>query len=227
MKLMPIMDLRLKFKPLAYILKKNNFLGLNFYLDERVYVPNLETELMVKYAIKYIQTNNLEEGIIADIGTGCANIAITLAKKFPKAKIIAIDISIDALEVAKINLKAHHIKNIELLNTDMITDLTVKPDLLIANLPWGDDNHLLQTNTKEALSFMPEIAIFAPDGIIGSYVRLFEQTKLKAWSNTVAIVEVGLLSEKMVRENLNQIHQWQYIKLPSKVFNYAVLKVAF
>ncbi len=219
-------DRILEHKPLlAYERKKAIFLNREFYIDNRVYVPNPETELMVEYAIKYISENNLENGTFIDVGTGCGNIAISLAKAFPNAQIIASDISEDALEVAKENVIRHQVQNIH-FNTDLVKDIDVEPDLIIGNLPWGDDDHLLQTNTKEDLALMPPIAIFAPDGIIGSYVRLCEQITVKKWS-TVLIAEVGLLEKEIIENNLPKGYDWEYITLPSEIFNYSILKVKF
>lgn len=219
-------DRILEHKPsVAYEKKKAIFLNREFYIDNRVYVPNPETELMVEYAIKYISDNNLEKGTFIDVGTGCGNIAISLAKAFPNAQIIASDISEDALEVAKENVKRHQVQNIH-FNTDLVKDIDTEPDLIIGNLPWGDDDHLLQTNTKEDLALMPPIAIFAPDGIIGSYVRLCEQIKEKKW-DTVLIAEVGLLEESIIENNLSKDYNWEYITLPSEIFNYSILKVKF
>lgn len=210
---------------LAYENNKAIFLNREFYIDQRVYVPNPETELMVEYAIQYIKDNNLSKGTFIDVGTGCGNIAISLAKTFPDAKIIATDISKDALDVAKINVTKHKVKNVH-INSDLIRDVEEEPDLVIGNLPWGDDDHLLQTNTKEALALMPEIAIFAPDGIIGSYVRLCEQIRLKNWK-TVLIGEVGLLEKEIVQNILPSYFTWDYITIPHDYFNYSVIKVNF
>lgn len=210
---------------LAYENNKALFLNREFYIDQRVYVPNPETELMVEYAIQYILDNNLSKGTFIDVGTGCGNIAISLAKAFPDAKIIATDISKDALDVAKINVAKHDVRNVH-INTDLIKDVEEEPDLIIGNLPWGDDDHLLQTNTKETLALMPEIAIFAPDGIIGTYVRLCEQIRLKNWS-TVLIAEVGLLEKEIIEANLPSYFKWEYITIPHNYFNYSVLNIKF
>lgn len=210
---------------LAYENNKATFLNREFHVDKRVYIPNPETELMVKLAIQYIRDNNLSKGTFIDVGTGCGNIAISLAKAFPDAKIIATDISKDALEVAKINIAKHNVKNVH-INTYLIKDVEEEPDIIIGNLPWGDDDHLLQTNTKEALALMPEIAIFAPDGIIGSYIRLCEQIRLKYW-NTILIAEVGLLEKEIIESNLPAYFNWEYITIPHDYFNYSVIKVNF
>ncbi len=220
-------DKIIEHKPLlAYERHMTKFMNTEFYIDQRVYVPNPETELMVEYAIKYISEHNLTNGLFIDVGTGCGNIAITLAKHFPSTRIIATDVSTDALEVAKINVVRHNIQNIQFVNTDLVADISVEPDLIIGNLPWGDDDHLLQTNTKEELAHMPPIAIFAPDGIIGTYVRLCDQIRNKKW-NSVLVIETGVLTEETVQQNMPVDYEWDYIKLPSEVFNYTVLNVRF
>ncbi len=94
--------------PLQYITHHAEFVSLNFYVDERVLIPRPETELVVEAVIKRSQFLPKEtEIIIVDIGVGSGNIAVTLAKKSDNARIFAIDISPDALAVARINAQRH------------------------------------------------------------------------------------------------------------------------
>lgn len=219
-------DLSYFHQPQAYKDKSTNFYGLNYYVDERVYVPNAETELMAQYIIDFIRKNNLEDGIFVDVGTGCGNLAITLAKQFPKAQIIAVDISREALAVAEINIKKHKVTNIELRQSNLISSISEQPDIVVGNLPWGDEKHLLQTNTKEALSFMPKKAIFAPDGIIGAYVRLVKDIQSKGWQ-TYLIIETGLLKYEVIKNNLPKGIRIKYEQIPHIVFNYSVTNIYF
>lgn len=94
--------------PLQYITHHAEFMSLNFYVDERVLIPRPETELVVEAVIKRSQALSREkEIVIVDIGTGSGNIAVTLAKEIDNARVFAIDISPDALAVARINAQRH------------------------------------------------------------------------------------------------------------------------
>ena len=92
---------RAKHKPIAYLTKHKEFYGRDFYVDERVHIPRPATEDLIDYIKEKIPKNF--SGTMADIGTGSGCIAITLALEFPNAKIIATDISEDALNVARQN----------------------------------------------------------------------------------------------------------------------------
>ena len=210
----------------AYENRRTQFMNETFYVDPRVYVPNAETELMVGYILQYIRKNGLSEGTLVDVGTGCGCNAITIAKQFPKATVIATDISADALSVAKHNAALHGVNNITFIETDLIAAVDVKPDLVFGNLPWGDDDHLLQTNTKEGLAQMPAVAVFAPDGIVGAYVRLANQILQKNWTTTL-IAETGMLEQEILADHFSDAYTWERIQLDSAIFDYSVTVFRF
>lgn len=210
----------------AYEQRSTQFMNAEFYVDPRVYVPNAETELMMAFVLEHIEKNGLGQGTFVDVGTGCGCNAITVAKRFPAARIIATDISPEALEVARYNAEQHGIKNITFIQTDLIAGVTEVPDLLFGNLPWGDDDHLLQTNTKEGLALMPDIAVFAPEGIVGAYVRLAEQILQKNWTTTL-IAETGMLGIDILEENLSNAYTWERVQLDSPLFDYSVTVFKF
>ncbi len=100
---------RLSGEPTAYIIGHREFYGLDFYIDHRVLIPRPETELLVEEAIKLAQARTM--AAIADIGTGCGAIAISLALNLPRIKIYASDVSADALEVARTNCQKHGVSH--------------------------------------------------------------------------------------------------------------------
>ncbi len=206
-------------KPKAYIEKRTTFCGLDLYIDERVYVPTPETEILVDRAVNYIIQNNLQKGVIFDVGTGSGNIALALASKFHEAKIFAIDISIDALSVAQYNNDKHSFSNINFIKSDLVDELHLKPDLIIANLPWGDNEHLLLSNNKEELSFMPPIAVFAQDNLLGAYIRLCNQVQEKKWRTTL-IIETGCISSQFIKEAFT-VNEVIYVPIEYKKSQYS------
>ncbi len=155
--------------PLAYILRKKEFYGREFYIDERVLIPRAETELLVD-AVKEIVERDYEKDLkIADVGTGSSCIATTLKLEIPKAKVTAFDISEDALNVAKRNAKFWNIE-IEFVKTDLMDDGSY--DIVVANLPYVDRNW---SWVSPDIRFEPAIALFAEDNGLFEIKRLLEK----------------------------------------------------
>ena len=129
---------RARGEPIAYILGHKEFFGLKFSVNRSVLVPRPETELLVEKAIEIARQQNVR--LIADIGTGCGAIAISLAKHLPDAKIYAVDISKGALEVATTNCNNHDLDDrVHLLEGDLLEPLPEPVDLIVANLPYVKD----------------------------------------------------------------------------------------
>ena len=122
--------------PLPYILGHWEFFGLDFIVTPDVLIPRPETETLVDHAIKHLTSihrahkiNNVEASStgfwIADVGTGSGCIAITLAIHFPELQVIAIDISMRALQVAQRNAQFHNVANrILFLQADLLSPLS-------------------------------------------------------------------------------------------------------
>jgi release factor glutamine methyltransferase len=129
-------------EPLPYVLGHREFFGLDFELSPDVLIPRPETELLVERAIKWLGASNLRR-TVADVGTGSGCIAISIAKHISDAKIIATDLSLPALEVARRNACKHNVmKRIDFVQCDLLpphpdslpTDQHF--DLICANLPY-------------------------------------------------------------------------------------------
>ena len=121
-------------EPTAYITGHREFYGHDFYVDSRVLIPRPESELLVEKALQLAQSHPIFT--MADIGTGCGAIAISLALNLPQTKIYATDISASALEVALLNCRKHGVVDrICLLQGDMLEPISEPVDLIIANLP--------------------------------------------------------------------------------------------
>ncbi len=97
-------------EPLPYVIGHWEFFGLDFDLTPDVLIPRPETELLVERAIPWLQSSTQRRSI-ADIGTGCGCIAVSIATHLPSAHILATDISSAALEVAHRNALKHHVEH--------------------------------------------------------------------------------------------------------------------
>ena len=117
-------------EPVQYIVGDVDFYGYTFKVDKRVLIPRFETEGLVEIALTY-----LNDGYsIIDLGTGSGCIAITLKHKLPNSNIDAVDISSDALEVAKENAKLNNV-DINFYQGDMLCT-NKKYDCIISNPPY-------------------------------------------------------------------------------------------
>lgn len=152
-------------KPYQQILGETEFFGLQFFVNEHVLIPRPETEELLELAIEKIQEPRFkiqEVGLkILDIGTGSGIIPIILKNKFPLAQVSAIDLSNDALKVAKKNADFHNVE-INFIFADYLnTNLSEAFDIIISNPPYIgiEEEGEIEDSVK---SFEPKMALFAP-----------------------------------------------------------------
>jgi len=157
-----LIERRLNREPTAYITGHREFYGLDFYVDPGVLIPRPESELLVEKSLQLAQNHPVSA--IAEVGTGCGAIAISLALSLPQARIYATDISAAALRVALFNCRKHGVMDrICFLQGDMLDPLPEPVDLIVANLPYIREPELPQTST---LNFEPSLALNGgPDGL--------------------------------------------------------------
>ena len=158
-------------EPLQYILGVANFMGFDFKVDSRVLVPRPETELLVEEAVRLFRPYNQIR--ILDLGTGSGNIPISLAKLMPDCRVVSVDISADALALAKENAEEHGVEDrVQFVQEDMINYLSVETrhasslqyDLIISNPPYIPDDRIL-TLPKD-VQLEPHLALKGgPDGL--------------------------------------------------------------
>ena len=145
-------------EPIQYVLGKTSFMDLEFKVNSSVLIPRPETEELVRLMLQ----EDLDGKEILDIGTGSGCIAVSLAKNLPNAKITALDISKDALEVARENANLNNV-DIEFINADIFEYQTDKKyDVIVSNPPYvlESEKSLMKQNV---LDFEPELALFIED----------------------------------------------------------------
>ena len=178
---------RLSGEPAAYIAGHREFYGFDFFVDRRVLIPRPETELLVGKAIGLAQTHAM--ATVADIGTGCGAIAISLALNLPRIRIYASDVSTDALEVARINCEKHGVAGrIQLLPGDMLEPLPEPVDLILANLPYVTEQETSQAGLAD---FEPLIALNGGSDGLDGIRRLGEQAADKLNPQGGMLLEIG------------------------------------
>jgi release factor glutamine methyltransferase len=126
-------------EPLAYVLGVCEFYGLDFRVDPRVLIPRPETELLIDAALDIARARSRSgaDYRIADVGAGSGAIAVTLAVRLLQARVVAIDISPEAIEVAAGNARRHGVAHrIEFRVGDLLAPLDAPVDLIAGNLPY-------------------------------------------------------------------------------------------
>lgn len=209
---------RLFKEPFAYIFNKADFFGHSFFIDRRVYVPNPETEEMVKIFLKMAQNKST----VVDVGCGSGAIGISIKLKMENLNVHATDIDPSALEVAKINAKN--------LNTDIdfhesfyVDDIDIpNPEYVISDLPYGNASYTLPSIDMREFAYMPPISLFHPQGALSAYQELIESILRKKWKTTL-IFETGRVEKMEVEKIIPSGFKWEYIQKD----NYSVTVLHF
>ena len=195
-------------KPIQYILHESEFLGLNFYVDERVLIPRQETEEVVTQAYMRALAKFGDHVInVADVCCGSGVMGISLAKKLKVRYLFMSDISKDAVEVSRKNAENHGvIANFFTGNAcDELVNAGAKVDLLVANPPY-----ILKKEDvdQSVLDHEPHLALFA-DEQLSVYRDIFKALPKLKNKEMLCVFEIGYdLKEKLteiIKETLKNV----------------------
>jgi release factor glutamine methyltransferase len=146
-------------EPLQHLLGTVDFCGRTFHCDKRALVPRPETEQLVELLISRFKSEIAYSRTI-DVGTGSGVIALTLAAEFPKAEIVGVDISEDALMLARENAERLDLADrVRLLRSNLLEAVQPGFDLIVANLPYVSTED--RQNLSREVLHDPEVALFA------------------------------------------------------------------
>lgn len=180
--------------PVQYIVGNVNFYGNTINVNKNVLIPRFETELLVDKTIKYIKTNFKNRVDILDIATGSGCIAITLKKEIDST-VDASDISEEALKVAQENA-LNNKADINFINSDMLTNITKKYDIIISNPPYltkEDDIMDIVKNNE------PEIALYAKDNGLYYYDVILKNIKNNLKDKYLIAFEIGYTQGEAIK----------------------------
>ena len=177
-------------EPLQHLLGTVEFCGHIFLCDKRALVPRPETEELVELLISNFQFP-ISNFRVLDVGTGSGVIALALAKEFPEAKISGVDISEDALALARENAERLGLNDrVRFKKSDLLKDIGETFDLIVANLPYiaAQDRHTL---SREVLRD-PKVALFA--GAQGDELvrALIDQAPVRLRPGGMLALEIGI-----------------------------------
>lgn len=182
--------------PVQYIIGNVEFYDCVINVNENVLIPRFETEYLVQDLIKLMKNSNILQPDILDIGTGSGAIAIALKKNYP-CFVSAIDISKNAIELAKQNAKLNH-TNVMFLNSSIEEyDSNIKYDVIVSNPPYVMNDEYVDEKTK----YEPQNAIFVPnkDGLY-FYRIILEKSKYLLKTPGIIAFEIGEAQKNSLRE---------------------------
>lgn len=184
-------------EPLAYLLNKRSFMDYEFYVDERVLIPRPETELLVEKLLGIGKSRTHSEMRLLDLCTGSGILAVTMANYWPESLIVAVDISAEALAVARINADRLQGK-VDFRQGDLFEPVKgEKFDIIVSNPPYISQKEYEKCSPE--VKKEPILALLAgPDGL-DFYRRMAQEAHEYLWSKGKIIMEIGCCQALEVR----------------------------
>ncbi|MBU0981332.1 peptide chain release factor N(5)-glutamine methyltransferase [Patescibacteria group bacterium] len=187
--------------PVAYLIHKKEFYGLEFYVDERVLVPRPETERLVDLVIQKaekLKELGTKEVRVLELGTGSGAIAVAVKKTDQSLIVAASEVSKEALKVAKINAKKLGVE-VQFIEADLLDGIEKEAQILVANLPYigTETNNFVSENVE---SHEPHVALFGGSDGLRLYAKLFDQISEGGWDFSGIFGELGFSQGEQMLE---------------------------
>ena len=179
-------------KPIQYIIGNVNFYGNKFICNSNTLIPRFETECLVEKTLEKInilfkdKLNNNQKLDIIDLGTGTGCIGLTLKKKL-NSNVTLLDISKDALEVAKLNAKELNLE-VKFIENNMLDNINDKYDVIISNPPYIKDNEEIEEIVKNN---EPHLALYGGIDGLKYYRNILSNIKNNIKENYLIAFEIG------------------------------------
>lgn len=187
-------------KPIQYITNHQEFMKLDFYVDENVLIPQPDTEILVEKVIEILK-NKKNTCSVLDMCTGCGAIGISIAKYIPKADVYVSDISKSALQIAKKNALKNGVENIHFILSDRFKSIYKKDfDIIVSNPPYIETDMIkdLPTEVKNE----PHLALDGGSDGLDFYRTLSNQSISYLKSNGYLCLEIGYQQKEEVSKLL-------------------------
>ena len=186
-----LVERRKQKEPVAYILNKKEFWNENYFVDKRVLIPRPETEILIELLLKKIKDKNKAYKVL-DLGCGSGCLLISFLKEMQKSQGIGVDISSNALEVAKKNIELHNLNNrAKLVRLDLLTLRTKdKFDVIFSNPPYlsSSDYAKLSDDVK---NFEPKQALVGGFNGVLYYKKIIALAQSALKKNGYLALELG------------------------------------
>lgn len=199
----------IKGKPVQYITNNQEFMKLNFYVDENVLIPQPDTEILVEEVIKSIDImENIE---ILDMCTGSGCIGISLAKNIKNTKVTLVDISKEAIEIAKKNAIQNGVENkVTFIQSDMFENVKGKFDIIVSNPPYIETD-IIQTLDKQVQN-EPHIALDGGKDGLDFYKILINEAHKYLKKDGKIFLEIGYDQKQEIESLAKQSKHYKKIE---------------
>lgn len=191
--------------PLQYAIGKWNFYGLDLLVDKRALIPRYETEILVDLIIN----DNSNNKKILDIGTGSGAISLALSKNLKDSKIIGVDISKNAIDLANENKIKLNINNVEFKESDIFSNIDEKFDIIVSNPPYINKEDFEKLDKK--LYYEPQNALYGGEDGLYFYKKIIKNAKNFLNKNGKIYLEIGY-DQKNSISNLLEEYGYKQIK---------------
>ena len=195
---------RLQGEPVQYIIGTQEFCSLSFFVNTAVLIPRPETELLVEHGVRHARqwsTRHTSAVQVLDVGTGSGNIAVSLAHAVPQSRVWGVDISWDALRVARTNAHYHGVAHrIGWIQGDLLTpirDSGLKFALCTANLPYVTTAEWAQLPC-DIRAYEPTVALCGGEDGLDLIRRFIVMSARVLASGGLVVLEVGWQQAKTV-----------------------------
>lgn len=198
--------------PLQYLTHTQAFFNENYYVDENVLIPRQDTEILVEKAIDYIRNENIKNAI--DLCTGSGAIGISVARNSDVEKVLLIDISEGALDVAKRNIEDNYMEDkVSVLKSNLLDEAiksNIKTDMILSNPPYikSKDMASLDANVK----YEPSLALDGGATGMDFYEKIVEQAKQVLNNNGLLIFEIGYDELEQMKELLSKNKEYTMLE---------------
>ncbi len=172
--------------PLQYLMGYTEFMGYRFAVDERVLIPRQDTEILVETALGFVKPSDRVLDMCT--GSGCILLSLALCKKMASGT--GVDISADALNVAKKNRERHGLRNVELIQSDLFEKIDGCYDMIVSNppyIPTKDIDDLM----REVRDFEPHLALDGSEDGLSFYRRLTKEAREHLVIGGMLLLEIG------------------------------------
>jgi release factor glutamine methyltransferase len=189
---------RIAREPAAYIVGMREFWGMDFAVTPAVLIPRPETEFIVEEALEILNSFAPDSHKVADIGTGCGNIAVSLAHEMSAARVTATDVSREALAIASGNAQRYGVDDqINFVETSYLDGIDDTFDLIVANPPYVKDTD--KAGLAADVRHEPDVALFGGSSGLRNVEGVLDTAVVRLRRGGWLVIEFGYGQEADLR----------------------------
>jgi release factor glutamine methyltransferase len=224
-KFLKLIEKRKKGIPIQYITKEVYFFNTNFKIKSGIFIPRPETELLVERIIQiYKNYFHPKKVKILDIGTGCGNIAISLAKNIENCYVVGTDISKKSIKLAKENAILSNVEDkVKFKYSDCFSNIDEKYEIVVSNPPYVSENDYV--NLQKEIKYEPKRALIGGEDGLKIIRKIIKNVSCFLKKKGFLVVEIGEGQKEIIEKmDLNGIEIFEFISDYSGIKRIAVFR---